>query len=325
MRPYRYPHYQKGEMEKLVNDMLSKGIIRFSHSRFSSPSLLVKKKDESYRFCMDYRALNATIVNDKFPIPMVDEMFDELGGVSIFTKLDLRAGNHQIRVHEREVYKTAFQTHDGHYEFLVMPFGLTNAPSTFQATMDRFFSPYLRKFVIVFFDDIIVYSITLSSHLEHLECVFHCLQENQFYVKRSKYVFGAGELEYLGHIIPARGLEMDLKKISAVREWSVLKTQRQVREFLGLAGYYQRFIRGVFEEVEQVTATFLALSQPLVGFIGDLQGENGTLTELLELHRRMDKAVFEDEGNDTPREGHDVRTSKRVSVALKWHKDFVMG
>ncbi|CAM8924213.1 unnamed protein product [Rhodiola kirilowii] len=242
-RPYRYSTLQKTIIEKLVQEMLSKGHIQYSSSPYASPVVLVKKKDGSWRLCVDYRGLNQLTIKDKYPIPLLEDLLDELGGSQYFTKLDLRAGFHQIRMATQDVYKTAFKTHSGHYEYLVMPFGLTNAPCTFQGLMNHLFRNVARKFLLVFFDDILVYSPSWSVHLQHLESVFIILRQHQLYLKKSKCTFGANRIEYLGHIICAEGVSTDPNKIQAVKDWPVPRNQQHLRSFLGLANYYRRFIK----------------------------------------------------------------------------------
>jgi hypothetical protein len=201
--------------------MLEIGIIRPIQSSFFALVIMVLKKEGAWRMCADYRELNKLTIKDRFLIHVIDELLDELHGAIYFTKLYLHSRNHQIRMKTEDIQKITFRTHEGHYEFLVMPFGLTHAPSTFQGLMNSIFKPLLRKFLLVFFDDILIYNKSWEDHVQHVDRVLQLLEAQQLYVKPSKCFFGIQEVEYLGHIVCHEGVKADPNKIKAIKEWRI--------------------------------------------------------------------------------------------------------
>ena len=243
--PYRMAPAELRELKAQLEELLSKGFIRPSISPWGAPVLFVKKKDGSLRLCIDYRQLNRVTIHNQYPLPRIDELIDQLQGSQLYSKIDLRSGYHQLRVQESDVPKTAFRTRYGHYEFLMMPFGLTNASAAFMDLMNRVFQPYLDRFVIIFFfDDILVYSSSLEEHSEHLRIVLQTLRGRQLYAKLCKCQFWLDKVAFLGHVISDEGVSVDSQKIEAVVNWKPPKNVSEVKSFLGLTGYYRKFVEG---------------------------------------------------------------------------------
>jgi hypothetical protein len=222
--------------------------IRPSSSPFAYLVLLVKKKYGTMRMCIDYKALNTKTIKNIYPIPRIDEILDELHRVVYFTKIDLRSDYHQIKMREQDISKTNFRCHYGHYEFLVMPFGLNNAPTTFQSCMNHLFNKQIRKFLLVFFDDLLIYSRNWEEHLQHVEQILTIMEEKSLYAKESKCEFGMTKVIYLGHIIGVNGLQVHQEKIQAIIDWPTPKTLTELKGFLGICCYYRRFVK-VFSQL----------------------------------------------------------------------------
>jgi hypothetical protein len=240
-RPYRMPPAELAELKKQLQELLDKGFIRPSTSPWGCPALFVKK-DESLRLCVDYYPLNAVTIKNKYPLPRIDVLFDQLVGAKVFSKIDLRSGYHQIKIRASDILKTAFSTRYGLYEYLVMSFGLTNAPAYFMYLKNSVFMPELDKFVVVFIDDILVYSKSEDEHTKHLHTILPRLWDHRLYTKFSKCDFWIREIKFLGHTISQDGIRIDPEKVQEVMDWNPPTTVRQIWSFLGLAGYYRRFI-----------------------------------------------------------------------------------
>ena len=241
--PYRFTPAELVELKRQLKELEDQGFIRPSVSLWGAPALFVKKKDGSLRMCIDYRQLNRVMVKNRYPMPRIDDLFDQLRGSTCFSKIDLRTGYHQLRVREADIEKTAFRTRYGHYEFLVMPFGLTNAPAAFMDLMNRIFRPYLDQFVVVFVDDILIYSLNEAAHMEHLRAVLTLLRAHQLYANLGKCEFWLAEVKFLGHVVSGDGVLVDPSKIDAVSTWVQPTNAFEIRSFLGLAGYYRRFVQ----------------------------------------------------------------------------------
>ncbi|XP_057532797.1 uncharacterized protein LOC130810672 [Amaranthus tricolor] len=250
---YRTNPKEAQELQRQVEDLMKRGYVRESLSPCAVPTLLVPKKDGTWRMCIDSRSVNNITIKYRFPIPRIDDILDELGGSQWFSKVDLRSGYHQIRMKTGDEWKTAFKTKYGLYEWLVMPFGLTGAPSTFMRLMNEILRPFLGKFIVVYLDDILIYSKDIAAHLDHLQQLFEVLRKQRLYAKLEKCNFLLPEVSFLGYIVGREGVKVDPTKIQAIQDWPIPTTLTQIRSLHGLASFYRRFIRDFSSVMAPIT------------------------------------------------------------------------
>jgi hypothetical protein len=276
---YRSNPEETKELQRQVEDLMSKGYVRESMSPCAVPVLLVPKKDGTWRMCVDCRAINNITVKYCHPIPRLDDMLDELHGSCIFSKIDLKSGYHQIRMKEVDEWKTAFKTKYGLYEWLVMPFGLTNAPSTFMRLMNHVLRAFIGKFVVVYFDDILVYIKDLNEHIKHLRYVFDVLKCEKLYANFKKCNFCMEKVVFLGYVVTTTGIEVDEEKVKAIKEWPMPKSITEVRSFHGLASFYRRFVK----DFSTLAAPLTEIIKKNVGFHWGADQDNAfaTIKEVL--------------------------------------------
>ena len=241
--PYRLSPKEHEELQAQLDDLLAQGHIRPSTSPYGVPVLFVPKKDGRWRMCVDYRALNLQTIRDRYPLPRIDDLLDRLGKARHFMKLDLALGYHQIAIKESDIPKTTFRTQRGQFEFIVMPFGVTNAPATFQRMMNSLFKEELDDFILVYLDDILIFSRTLQEHIRHIRIALERLRKAKFYPRLHKCSLFQTRVEYLGFDVSERGIQPSPEKVKTIVEWPTPKSVKDVRSFLGLAGFYRRFIK----------------------------------------------------------------------------------